>query len=160
MKTARIMILLIKSYYKNRRSAEILFFTVMRGFTFRSGRAKIMNYREKAVSCVRDTVMPVQRVQFEECGCSLDKQYQKYGNTETFFARIIEPGHVYEVGYPKCVCEDVLTGKVTDPAHCECSRNSILYILQNLLPEKDIRVEVIHTVLGGADNCRFKVTVL
>lgn len=117
------------------------------------------DYRQKAVNCVRDTVLPVQRAQFEECGCSLDAQYKKYGNTDVFFAKIIEPGHIYEVGYPKCVCDEVLSGDTADEAHCECSRNSILYILQNLLPEKDLQVEIIHTVLSGADNCRFRVTV-
>ena len=118
-----------------------------------------MNYKEKAIRCVKDTVLPIHRAQFEECGYDLDEQYKKYGNTETFFAKIVEPGHIYEVGYPKCVCPDVLSGKETSASHCECSRNSVLYILQSLLPEKDIQIEIIHTVLGGADNCRFKVTI-
>lgn len=119
-----------------------------------------MDFREKAINCVRNTVLPIQRAQFEECGRNLDAQYQKYGNTDTFFARVIEPGRSYEVGYPRCFCGDVLYGGVADAAHCECSRNSILYILQELLPGKDIQVEILHTVLGGAENCRFKVTVL
>ena len=119
----------------------------------------ILDYKKKAIDCVKDTVLPIQRAQFEECGCSLDEQYKKYGNTEMLIARVIEPGHIYEIGYPKCVCDEVLSGKVTDVSHCECSRNSVLYILQDLMPDKDIQVEIIHTVLGGADDCRFKVTV-
>ena len=94
-----------------------------------------------------------------ECGRILDKQYKKYGNTEAFFAKIIEAGHIYEVGYPKCVCEEVLCGKTKDVSHCECSRQSILYIFENLLPEKTVKVEIIETVLGGAEKCRFKVAV-
>ena len=120
----------------------------------------MVDYKSKAINCVTDTVLPVQRNQFEECGCSLDKQYEKYGNTEFFYGMTVESGHIYEVGYPKCVCPDVLSHKVSDVSHCECSRNSILYILQSLLPEKDIQVEILHTVLGGADNCRFKVTII
>ena len=73
-----------------------------------------MYYREKAINCVKNTVLPIQRAQFEEGGCNLDEQYQKYGYTESFFARIIEPGHIYEVGYPRCVCGDVLSGRATD----------------------------------------------
>ena len=118
-----------------------------------------MDYKKKAIDCVKDTVLPIQRAQFEECGCSLDEQYKKYGNTEMLIARVIEPGHIYEIGYPKGVCDEVLSGKVTDVSHCECSRNSVLYILQDLMPDKDIQVEIIHTVLGGADDCQFKVTV-
>ena len=52
-----------------------------------------MDYREKAVRCVRETVLPVQRAQFEECGRSLDAQYRKYGDTEGFFAKVLQPGH-------------------------------------------------------------------
>ena len=118
-----------------------------------------MDYKSKAKECVDKFVMPEMRRQFEECGCSLDEQYKKYGNTEYFNARIIEPGHVYELGYPKCLCPDVLSGKVHDPSFCECSRQSILYVLHNLVPDKEIAVEILHTVLGGAENCRFKATV-
>ena len=51
-----------------------------------------MDYREKAIRCVKDTVLPVQMGQFQECGGSLDEQYRKYGDTAVFFAEIIEPG--------------------------------------------------------------------
>ena len=71
-----------------------------------------MDYREKAVRCVRETVLPVQMAQFEECGRSLDAQYRKYGDTEGFFAKVLQPGHRYEVGYPKCVCPEVQRGDV------------------------------------------------
>ncbi len=118
-----------------------------------------MDYRSKAMNCVRDTVLPVHRKQFEECGRSLDEQYTRYGNTEFLFAEIIEPGRVYEIGYPECVCPDVLSGKEKDASHCECSRQSILYILGDLLPNKSISVEIIETVLSGAEKCRFKVTM-
>ena len=118
-----------------------------------------MDYREKAGRCVRETVLPVQQAQFEECGCDLDAQYRKYGDTEGFFAKVLQPGHRYEVGYPKCVCPEVLRGDVTDAAHCECSRHSVLYILEQLLPEKHITVRTVETVLSGGTGCRFLVTV-
>ena len=118
-----------------------------------------MDYKSKATECVDKFVMPEMRRQFEECGYSLDAQYKKYGNTEYFNARIIEPGHVYELGYPKCSCPDILSGKEHDVSLCECSRQSILYVLHNLVPDKEIAVEILHTVLGGAENCRFKATV-
>lgn len=118
-----------------------------------------MDYMKKAIDCVKDSVLPIQRAQFEECGCNLDEQYKKYGNTEGLFTRIIKPGQTYEVGYPKCVCSEVISGKATNISHCECSRNSVLYILQNLMPEKDIEVKTIQTILGGANDCRFRVTI-
>ena len=119
-----------------------------------------MDYRPKAIQCVKDTVLPLQRRQFEACGCSLDAQYKTYGRSEGFFAAVLEPGRVYEMGYPRCVCPEVLQGTVTCPSHCECSRQSILYILQELLPGKEISVEILETVLQGGNECRFLVHVL
>lgn len=117
------------------------------------------DYKNEAVACVKYTVLPLQRGQFEECGRCLDEQYKRYGNTEFLNAKILEPGRVYEIGYPACVCPDVWSGRATDPSHCECSRQSILYILGELMPDKHITVETIETVLGGAKKCRFKATV-
>ena len=74
-----------------------------------------MDYREKAVRCVRETVLPVQAAQFRACGCDLDAQYQKYGDTESFFAKVLQPGRLYEVGYPKCVCPEVLRERRPTP---------------------------------------------
>lgn len=116
-------------------------------------------YRPCAVACVQAYVLGEQRRQFAECGNSLDLQYEKYGRWEYFFADIIERGHIYEVGYPRCLCPVKQTGFACPPTHCECSRQSILYVLETLLPNSTITVEPMHTVLGGADECRFRVTV-
>ena len=59
-----------------------------------------MDYREKAVRCVRETVLPVQAAQFRACGCDLDAQYRKYGDTESVFATVLPPGRRDEVGAP------------------------------------------------------------
>ena len=83
-----------------------------------------MDCREKAVKCVNQYVLPEMRRQFKECGSSLDEQHKKYGDTEYFFANIIEPYHIYEIGYPRCVCQKVQSEKEADPNFCECSRQS------------------------------------
>ena len=57
-----------------------------------------MDYREKAVRCVRETVLPVQAAQFRACGCDLDAQYRKYGDTESFFAKVLQPGTDFTAG--------------------------------------------------------------
>lgn len=118
-------------------------------------------YRPCAESCVKHYVLAEQQRQFEECGRSLDAQYEKYGRSQYFFADIIEKGHVYEIGYPteECVCPMVSSGMAASPAHCECSRQSMLCVLKTLLPQKDISAELMHSVLTGAKECRFRVVV-
>lgn len=116
-------------------------------------------YRPSAVNCVKGFVLAELRRQFEECGCDLDRQYTKYGRSEYFFADIVEPGRVYEIGYPRCLCPMVEAGFVKAPTHCECSRQSILFVYRELLPDKTVRVETLATVLSGDAECRFRVTV-
>ncbi|NLG04159.1 MAG: hypothetical protein GX567_10075 [Clostridia bacterium] len=117
-----------------------------------------MDYKTKAINCVKDTALPVQMQWFKDCDYNLDQYCCKYGETEFFFAKIIEQGHVYEMGYPKCVCPEALSGE-KEASFCECSRQGMIYVLENMMPEKHIEVETIETVLSGASKCRFKIVV-
>lgn len=116
-------------------------------------------FRPCAIQCVTAYVLGEQKRLFEEYHHSLDEMYEKNGRTEYFFADIIERGHIYEIGYPRCLCYMYEEGFANAPIHCECSRQSILYVYHELLPDKDIQVENLHTVLSGADECRFRVTI-
>ena len=88
----------------------------------------------------------------------MDTYCKKYGETEFSYAKIIKRGHLYEMGYPRCVCPKAVSEKM-EPSFCECSRQGIIYVLENMMPEKKIEVELIETVLTGAEQCRFKVTI-
>lgn len=125
------------------------------------GEQRAALYRPCAEGCVKRYVLEMQRQQFEECGGDLDAQYEKYGKSPYFFADIIERGRVYEIGYPvsSCLCPMVAAGIAASSVHCECSRQSMLCVLNTLLPEKNIQVELLHSVLTGAQECRFRVTV-
>lgn len=79
-------------------------------------------------------------------------------NGNGYFGKLIEPGHIYELGYEKCTCPMVLSGQVTDPEHCNCTRQSILYILSRQEPDSKFDVEILETVLQGAEHCRFRIT--
>lgn len=123
----------------------------------RTEREKL--YSPCAESCVQNYVLGEMQRQFDECGGDLDRQYEKYGRSDYFFADILERGRVYELGYPRCLCPLVADGFACPAGHCECSRQSILYVLETLLPGRGLQVELLHTVLTGAEECRFRVTV-
>lgn len=123
-----------------------------------------LEYREKiyrpcAINCVSGGVFEDNKKQFEECNKDIDLMWEKYPETEYYFRKIIEKGHIYEMGYPRCLCSFVGEGICNNPCHCECSRQSIIYILTKLMPDKKITVETIETVLGGAKQCRFRITI-
>ena len=115
-------------------------------------------YYDQAVACVKDNVLPAQIKLYQSCDGNLDRVYGEAMNGNGYFGKVIESGHVYELGYEKCTCPKVLSGKVTDPEQCECSRQSILYILVCLEPDSKFEVDVLETVLRGAEQCRFRIT--
>ena len=115
-------------------------------------------YYEQAVMCVKDYVLPAQRALFERCGGDLDRVYGESMNDASYFGKVLEPGRVYELGYHKCTCQMVLSGQVSDPGHCECTRHSIVYILNQLNPNSRFEVEILETILRGSEHCRFRIT--
>ena len=114
-------------------------------------------YYDEAVACVKDYVLPAQIELFQSCAGNLDKVYGEAMNGNGYFGKVIESGHIYELGYETCSCQKVLSGKVTDSEQCECSRQSILYILNCLEPDTRFEVEILETVLRGAEHCRFQI---
>ena len=115
-------------------------------------------YYDQAVACVKDYVLPAQRELYTSCGGDFDKVYGEAMNGNGYFGKVIVPGRVYELGYEKCTCPKVLSGQITDPDHCNCSRQSILYILSHQELDSEFEVDILETVLNGAEHCRFRIT--
>ena len=113
-------------------------------------------YYDQAVTCVKDRVLPAQRKLYQACDGDLDRVYGGAMNGNGYFGKVIELGHIYELGYEKCTCPKVLSGKVTDPEQCEYSRQSILFILSRIEPDSKFEIEILDTVLCGAEHCRFR----
>lgn len=116
-----------------------------------------VKYYEQAVACVKNHVLPAQIQLYQSCDGNLDKVYGEAINGNGYFGKVIESGHIYELGYETCTCPKVRSGQVKNPEQCECSRQSILYILSNLEPGNKFEVEILETVLRGAKHCRFRI---
>lgn len=77
----------------------------------------------------------------------------------SIFADIIEPGRVYEVGYPGASARRSTPGSWTLQPRANAPAKH-LYVMEELLPGKDIRVEELETVLSERqrmplpDHCR------
>ena len=91
-----------------------------------------MRYREEAIECVKDHVLQIHK-----------QIYAKY---------------VYELSYLECTCPKVKCGLRNHPQQCECSRQSILYILSQLEPSSQFDVRIENTILRGSDRCTFRIT--
>ena len=112
-----------------------------------------IDYGQCAVHCVGGETLKQYQNQFDTCNHDMDLLFSSNTGDKDFYRSIIEPGHIYETGYPKCLCWQKAEG--SDP--CECSRQALLYLYSQLLPERKIIVETIQTIRRGADSCRFRI---
>ena len=99
-----------------------------------------MDYRKEAIECVRDLVLPLHKQIYAKYNGDFDKIYSEGYNSKSYQGKVIEPGKVYELSYSECSCPKVKCGLRSNPDQCECSRQSILYILSQLEPDSQFDV--------------------
>ena len=118
---------------------------------------KYVNYIQKAIECVKDSVLPIHEQIYRKCNSDFDRIFTEEYNTESYTGKVLESGKVYELSYLKCTCPMVQQGLIKNPEHCECSRQSILYILSQLEPDSQFDVRIENTILRGSDLCTFRI---
>ena len=117
-----------------------------------------MDYCEEAIECVKDSVLPIHQQIYAKYGGDFDRIYSEGYNSKSYQGRVIEPGKVYELSYLECSCPKVKCGLISNPEQCECSRQSILFILSQLEPDSGFDVQIENTILRGGDRCTFRIT--
>ncbi len=114
-----------------------------------------------------------------ECGKACSESYtlelyrrirKESADVEDFFKRlkselpeikVVEAvrGQLYEIRYTECMCDLHKKGFVNCGAFCECSRQSLLYNLTQIFPDKSVRVELTDSILNGAPECVLRVSL-
>ena len=140
-----------------------------------------MGYREEAIECVKDHVLLLHKQIYAKYGGDFDRIYSEGYNSKSYQGRVIESGNEYELSYLECSCPKVKCGLRSNPeqcleqreppslfgwpsrdrqrhSQCECSRQSILYILSQLEPDSQFEVRIENTILRGGDRCTFRIT--
>lgn len=87
-------------------------------------KTKAVNYRDEAIACVKDTVLPMHRQIYARYDGDFDRIYAEAYDSRSYTGRVIVPGKVYELSYLECSCQ------------------SILYILSQLQPESNFDVQI------------------
>jgi len=116
-----------------------------------------MRYREEAIECVKDHVLQIHKQIYAKYEGDFDRIYTEGYNSKSYTGRVIEPGKIYELSYLECTCPKVKCGQRNHPQQCECSRQSILYILSQLEPDSQFDVRIENTILRGSDRCTFRI---
>ena len=116
-----------------------------------------MGYKEEAIECVKDHVLPLHKQIYAKYDGDFDRIYSEGYNSKSYQGRVIEPGKVYELSYLECSCPKVKCGLRNNPDQCECSRQSILFILSQIEPGSRFDVRIENTILRGGDRCTFRI---
>ena len=119
---------------------------------------KGVNYREEAIACVKDNVLPIHQQIYAKYNGDFNRIYTEAYNNDSYTGKVLVPGKVYELSYLECSCTKVKCGARSCPEQCECSRQSILYILSQLEPNSNFDVQIVNTILRGGDRCTFRIT--
>ncbi len=120
-------------------------------------QSNYMDYRKEAKDCVKDHVLPLHKQIYAKYDGDFDRIYSEGYNSKSYQGRVVEPGKVYELSYLECSCPKVKCGLRSNPEQCECSRQSILFILSQLEPDSRFDVRIENTILRGGERCTFRI---
>ena len=118
---------------------------------------KETNFREERIECVKYSVLPMHKQIYDKYKGDFDKIYAEAYNNKSYTGKVIVSGKVYELSYMECSCPKVKCGMRGCPEQCECSRQSIIYILSQLEPNSTFDVQIVNTILSDSDRCTFRI---
>ena len=71
----------------------------------------------------------------------------------------VEKNTTYEIYYSTCLCDLYTQGYIKSGEFCECSRRSLLYNLNNIIPDSKVQVELVDSILRGGEKCILRITI-
>ncbi len=116
-------------------------------------------FRACAKECADSAPLAWYKKAFAASGGDIGRFFQALGEIDGIMTVEITPGTVYDICYAQCGCDLYRSGLVNSGCLCECSRQSILYGLSQILPGLTFTVEEKSTILRGDDMCRFRITI-
>ena len=114
-------------------------------------------FSECAAQCGKDALKCLYQDLFNGCEGNMDEFFSSLGELNGVDGRVIENGSVYEIIFKSCGCDLHTKAKVNSSRLCECSRQSILWILRTLVPDRAFSVERMESILQGDQVCRFRI---
>ena len=109
---------------------------------FEDGIAKLSEeqretfFRECGRNCVQCGTLQVYKDLFEQAAGDLDRFFAIADEQPGVRCETVEKDAVYNLYFLECTCELHKRGYVSTPLLCECSRQSILYVLHSLWKDR------------------------
>lgn len=110
-------------------------------------------FKKCARSCASSGILEEYRKLYEKAGKDPDKYFNSIDFDGCARGSVRVPGKVYELMFPKCLCDLHTEGAVQNGCLCECSKQSVIFVLETIAPEYDWTVTIEETVIRGGDAC-------
>ena len=133
---------------------------------FEDGIAKLSEeqretfFRECGRNCVQCGTLQVYTDLYEQVAGDLDRFFAIADEQPGVRCETIEKDAVYNLYFLECTCELHKRGYVSTPLLCECSRQSILYVLHSLWKDKAFRVTICESILRGNQHCKIQIETI
>ena len=108
-------------------------------------------------NCVQQGTLDFYRQLHDDAAGDLDAFFQKANEIPGLQAEILVPGRQYKFCFAACTGMLHTRGYVNTPQLCECSRQSVLFVLRTLWPDKEFSVDLTASILRGDDLCRLEI---
>lgn len=116
-------------------------------------------FLECAKNCVKCEILQIYQELYEKANGDLDAFFEEADKLPGVRSEIIEKGTIYHLYFMECSCMLYHQGYVSTPLLCECSRQSILYVLHSLWKDKRIRVTICESILRGGQYCKMRIEI-
>lgn len=110
-------------------------------------------------NCVDRWLINLYKDLYEKVSRDMDLFFEELNNMEGVRTEIVEPGKNYHLIFEKCVCGMHNEGYINSPHLCECSRQSVIHVMNSLSPNKKFDVEICSTILRGGKECKQSITM-
>lgn len=108
--------------------------------------------------CCADTgVLQSYRKLYKAVNGERDGFYSRLNEIGNVRGEVVVPNKEYFIYFPECGCDIHNDCNVNTPNLCECSKQSIIYVAEQIWADRKIRVEQVETILSGGMECKFKV---
>ncbi|MDM8206975.1 hypothetical protein QUW17_03650 [Bacteroides gallinaceum] len=107
--------------------------------------------------CVKSGTLQVYRELHAKAGGDLDVFFLQANELPGVKAEIVEKDSLYHLYFMECTCGLFRRGYVSTPLLCECSRQSILYVLHSSWKDWRFRVTICGSILRGSPCCKMRI---
>lgn len=116
-------------------------------------------FSECGKNCVNCGTLQIYQKLYEKANGDLDTFFQEADKLPGVRSKIIEEGSVYHLYFMECTCMLHRQGYVSTPLLCECSKQSILYVLHSLWKDNTFQVTICESILRGGQHCKIQIEI-